>query len=79
MAQWKSLQVSRRGVALDHQTGESFCVNTTAALILNHMQQGMKAESIANKLVDLYKIPLTEALNDVYDFESKLYALGLTA
>ncbi len=77
MAQWKSLQVSRRGVALDHETGESFCLNGTAAAILNQMQNGLEAPAIAQNLVSLYGIKLSEALTDVYDFESKLYALGL--
>lgn len=77
MAQWKSLQVSRRGVALDHETGESFCLNSTAASILNQMQQGLEASLIAQNLVEIYGIKLSEALTDVHDFESKLYALGL--
>lgn len=77
MEPWKYLQLSRRGIAVDPRTGESFRLNETAGFILTSLQRDQEPQEIAKIIAAEHEISYESALSDVYDFVANLNILGV--
>lgn len=77
MEPWKYLQLSRRGIAVDPRTGESFRLNETAGMILSSLQRDQTPQDIAQMISQELEVPYERALSDVYDFVANLNILGV--
>lgn len=72
MQPWKFLQMSRRGIAMDPRTGDSFRLNDSAALILSHLNLDKAPQEIATALSHEFDVSFDGALSDVYEFMANL-------
>jgi len=79
MSEWKLLQISRRGVAMDPRTGDSYRLNESATLVLRGMQEGASPQEMAEGLVREFNVPYGSALSDVYEFAAMLNSQGFSA
>jgi methyltransferase-like protein len=78
MHPWKFLQISRRGIAMDPRTGDSFRLNESAAFILNSLQRDKAPQDIAKSVAEEFGIVYESALSDVYEFMANLTIQGGT-
>jgi hypothetical protein len=72
MQPWNFLQVSRRGIAVDPRTGDSFRINESASMILNGLQQGKNPQEIAKLICEEFAVNYGSVLSDVYEFMANL-------
>ena len=77
MKRWKYLQISRRGIAMDPSTGESFRLNETAGFILTSLQRDETPQQIAEELCKEFDGTYDSALSDVYEFVANLNIQGV--
>lgn len=77
MKPWKNLQLSRRGIAMDPSTGESFRLNDTATVILNSLQRNHSPQETASAVVKEFDVSFEAALSDVYEFIANLNIQGI--
>lgn len=78
MQPWKFLQMSRRGIAMDPRTGDSFRLNESAIFILGALQKDISPQEIAKTMVEEFEVKYTSALSDVYEFMANLTIQGET-
>lgn len=78
MQPWKFLQMSRRGIAMDPRTGDSFRLNESAAFILGGLQRDKTPQEIAITMSEEFDIKYSSALSDVYEFMANLKIQGET-
>lgn len=78
MQPWKFLQLSRRGIAMDPRTGDSFRLNESAAVILSNLQHDKTPQEIAAVVSQEFEISFSSALSDVYEFMANLTIQGET-
>jgi hypothetical protein len=78
MQPWKFLQLSRRGIAMDPRTGDSFRLNESAAVILSNLQHDKTPQEIATVVSQEFEVPFASALSDVYEFMANLTIQGET-
>lgn len=76
MQSWKFLQMSRRGIAVDPRTGESFRLNESAAFILTNLQRDKSPQDIAASMAEEFDVSYASALSDVYEFTANLNIQG---
>lgn len=76
MKEWQLLQISRRGVAMNPRSGESYRLNETATIILRGMQEEKTPQTIAESICQEFNVPYGSALSDVYEFSAMLNAQG---
>lgn len=60
--------VSETGFLFDPETGQSFTLNKTGLITLNHLKYGDSVEETAAYLAKQYKVPLDVALSSVEAF-----------
>ena len=72
MQPWKFLQMSRRGIAMDPRTGDSFRLNDSGAAILSSLQHDKTPHEIATSLAGEFEVAYASALSDVYEFMANL-------
>lgn len=77
MKQWDNLQLSRRSIALNPTTGDSYRMNETASFILAHLQRGKSPHEIAMALHQDYEVTMESALSDVHEFIVNLNIQGI--
>lgn len=77
MKPWKNLQLSRRGIAMDPGTGESFRLNETAGFILSSLQRDQTPQAIAEAMSKEFDTTYDSALSDVYEFVANLNIQGV--
>lgn len=77
MRPWKDLQLSRRGIAIDPSTGESFRLNESAAAIFSQLQKDRTPHEIATALAADFDTSYESALSDVYEFVANLRIQGV--
>jgi transposase len=78
MQPWKFLQMSRRGIAMDPRTGDSFRLNDSASIILGSLQRDKTPQEIAQAIADEFDVKYASALSDVYEFIANLTIQGET-
>ena len=78
MQPWKFLQMSRRGIAMDPRTGDSFRLNESAAVILGSLQRDKTPQEIATIVSQEFEVSYASALSDVYEFMANLTIQGET-
>ena len=62
------LAVSESGFLFDPETGQSFTLNRTGLVTLNHLKRGSSIEETAALLAKDYRISLETAMNSVEAF-----------
>jgi len=72
MQPWKFLQISRRGIAMDPRTGDSFRLNDTGIFILSNLQRDKLPQDIAKEMTLEFEVKYASALSDVYEFIANL-------
>ncbi len=76
MHHWKHLQLSRRGIAMDPRTGDSYRLNEAASVILTCLQRNQTPHDIAEALTSEFSVSYASALSDVYEFIAQLNIQG---
>lgn len=66
------LAVSESGFLFDPETGQSFTLNKTGLLTLNHLKRGATIEDTAAFLSKEYRISMESAVNSVEAFVLQL-------
>ncbi len=79
MSDWQLLQISRRGVAMDPRSGDSYRLNESATLVLRGLQEGLSPQLIAEALSREFDVAYGPALSDVYEFTAMLNSQGFSA
>ena len=72
MSNIKNWNLSEIGMVFDHQTGDSFQLNSSASFIISLMKNGLRDEEIAKALSDKFQIKYEEALTDVLAFQVEI-------
>lgn len=60
--------VSEKGFLFDPETGQSFTLNRSGLLTLNHLKKGQSIEETAKFLSEEFKVPQETAMNSVEAF-----------
>ncbi len=60
--------ISDRGFLFDPETGQSFTLNATGLVAMNHLKNGETIEETAKHLADEFKVPHETAVNSVEAF-----------
>jgi hypothetical protein len=71
------LALSDEGFVFDPQTGDSYQISETAALVLRSLKEGRGDDEAAQRLVGAFEVSLEDAQRDVADFRARLKQFGL--
>ena len=71
------LALSDNGFLFDTITGLSFTLNRVGTVVLKELIAGKDAETISDKLVDIFEVSFDTALNDTEQFIDIVKGLGL--
>ena len=79
MSSCKHWNISKKGIAFDPQTGDSFQLNESALFILMLIREGYNAEETATQTSKKFGISYESALTDVLEFLVQLENMSSAA
>ena len=71
------LAISDEGFVFDPQTGDSFQVSETAAVVLRALKDGHGEDEVTRQLTEMFDVSLEDAQRDVADFRARLKQFSL--
>lgn len=74
-----SLVTNDSGFAFDPTTGESYTVNETGRIVIDHLAAGLDVEQIARQLARQFEVSFEDAFADTLEMRILLRIYGLEA